>query len=65
MYEGENNAAEISQSLTGQLEKGYTLNSNGNKLFLRFRSDDSETAKGFKIRYEGILIGVIQIFSVV
>ena len=54
MYEGENNAAEISQSLTGQLEKGYTVSSSGNKLFLQFRSDDSETAKGFKIRYEGI-----------
>ena len=56
VYEGGNDSGELSQALTGQVENGYTMTSKGNKLFLQFSSDSSESEKGFKIRYEGISI---------
>ena len=56
VYEGGNDAGELSQALTGQVENGFTMTSKGNKLFLQFSSDGSESEKGFKIRYEGVFI---------
>ena len=56
VYEGGNDAGELSQALTGQVENGYTMTSKGNKLFLQFSSDGSESEKGFKIRYEGEIL---------
>ena len=56
VYEGGNDSGELSQALTGQVENGYTMTSKGNKLFLHFSSDSSESEKGFKIRYEGAFI---------
>ena len=44
------------QALTGQIGNGFAVSSTGSKVFLKFRSDNSESEKGFKIRYEGILI---------
>ena len=55
IYEGENDTGELLQDLTGQIGNGFAINSRGNKIFLRFISDASESEKGFKIRYEGIL----------
>ena len=56
VYEGGNDSGELSQALTGQVENGYTMTSKGNKLFLQFSSDGSESEKGFKIRYKGVYI---------
>ena len=55
IYEGENDTGELLQDLTGQIGNGFAINSRGNKIFLRFISDGSESEKGFKIRYEGVL----------
>ena len=55
IYEGENDTGELLQDLTGQIGNGFAINSRGNKIFLQFRSDGSESEKGFKIRYEGVL----------